>query len=232
MKRKKLSDNAIFYRNAKQHQQCLAYHEAGHAAAVYLNNKARGMPPVFLNLYINGSYAGSEDRVMDHQTAYGDYIGRVEGGRLIQSLPDSFAWLDQQLTENNMPHLESTRDFWVAFELDIINLLAGPLAEAKFVAVNDGELFSHRLVNLQALENYGGSFDLALIDEYLDGYSDFQQQQDEKLNELFIMAFHFVNDYENWKAITKLADYILESNKRMISYEEAVAALENNNVRI
>jgi hypothetical protein len=227
MKRNKLSDSdkGALYRNAEQGRRCIAYHEAGHAAAIYLNNKARGMPPVFFHLSFNEAEAASEDSVMNYQKAYSDYIGRVEGGRLIQSLPASFAGLDRQLAENIEPHLKSVSDYGVAFDLDIINLLAGPLAEAKYVAVNDGELFNHRLVNLPALKNYGGRFDLVLIDDYLHSFSRCKQQRAEKLNELFLIAFHFVSDYHNWKAITKLAEYIIESNKKTISYEKAVATL-------
>jgi hypothetical protein len=53
-----------------------------------------------------------------------------------------------------------------------------------------------------------------------------KQQQDEKLHELFAVAFNFVNDRANWAAITRLADYILKSNKNIISCEEVVSLLE------
>jgi len=44
---------------------------------------------------------------------------------------------------------------------------------------------------------------------------------------LFTEACDFVSDYSNWKAITKLANYILESNKNIISCEEVVSVLES-----
>ncbi len=96
----------------------------------------------------------------------------------------------------------------IAFEADIINLLIGPLAEAKHVSNRDDELFNHQLVNLKALKNYGGGSDLALAHEYLESFSASKQQQDEKLDELFAVACDFVSDQANWKAITKLANYI------------------------
>lgn len=104
--------------------------------------------------------------------------------------------------------------------------LSGPLAEAKYVADTDDEPFSQQLINLKALENYGGSFDLALTFEYLQSFSACKQQQDEKLDELFSVAFNFINEQENWAAINKLASYILNSNENIMSYEEVVALLE------
>ena len=93
--------------------------------------------------------------------------------------------------------------------------------------IRDGELFNHKLVHLKSLKNYGGSSDLALAREYLESFSASKQQQDEKLDELFTEACDFVNDYSNWKAITKLANYILESNKNIICCEEVISVLES-----
>jgi hypothetical protein len=39
------------------------------------------------------------------------------------------------------------------------------------------------------------------------------------------MAFDFVTDDSNWKAITKLANYLTESSKDTISYDEVVSVL-------
>jgi hypothetical protein len=77
------------------------------------------------------------------------------------------------------------------------------------------------------LKNYGGDSDLALAREYLESFSASKQQQDEKLDALFAEACDFVSDCSNWKAITKLANYILESNKNIISCEEIVSVLES-----
>ena len=119
------------------------------------------------------------------------------------------------------------RDYLVAFEADIINLLAGPLAEAKHVYKRDDELFNHQLVDLKSLKNYGGGSDLALARDYLESFSASKQIQDQKLAELFASACEFVREPANWKAITKLANYILDSNKNMISCEEVVSVIES-----
>jgi len=118
-------------------------------------------------------------------------------------------------------------DYIVAFEADIINLLIGPLAEVKFVYNKDGELFNHQLIDLISLKNYGGHSDLNLAREYLESFSKVKQAQDEKLIELFAQACDFLNGFSNWKAITKLADFMLQSNKNIISCEEVVTLIES-----
>jgi hypothetical protein len=81
---------------------------------------------------------------------------------------------------------------------------------------------------LKALKNYGGSSDLALANEYLQSYSTDKQQRDEKLDELFTVAFNFVNNDANWAAIVQLADYIFRSKKNIICCEEIVSMLDQS----
>ncbi|MGR9035135.1 MAG: hypothetical protein ACU83O_00890, partial [Gammaproteobacteria bacterium] len=225
MKRNKSIDQKNI-KDVFQKEQCFAFHEAGHATAIYLNNRAKGMPTLYFLISFNRLSAESDDSPAQPDDY--NYIVDVEGGRLIESLPVSFKSLEHELTENNElypSHLQLFSDYLVAFELDIINLLAGPIAEAKYVAENDGEMINHRLVNVKALKNYGGDFDLALIDEYLQSYSDNEQERAEKLGELFRMAFSFVNDYHNWRAITKVADYILKTDNDTVSYHEVAETI-------
>jgi hypothetical protein len=118
-----------------------------------------------------------------------------------------------------------TDDYLSAFEADIVNLLVGPLAEAKFSYQIDDEPFNERLITPQALKNYGGYRDLAVINDYLQSYSVNHQHQHEILNRLFLQAFSFVNDNANWKAVTKLAKHILTCNKNRISCEEVAIVL-------
>ncbi len=210
----------------QQHKQCIAFHEAGHAVAIYLNNKARNLPPVYFQIVFKEISGATDYNVLIYQATHDDSIARVEGGRLIQSLPYSIDGLAHKLIDHNEAMAPLVRDYICAFEADIINLLIGPLAEAKHVYNRDDELFNRKLVDLKALKNYGGDSDLALAYEYLESFSTNMQQQDEKLDELFALACDFVSDYSNWKAITKLANYILESNKNMISCEEVVSVLE------
>ncbi len=209
------------------HKQCIAFHEAGHATAIYLNNKARNFPPTFFQIMFKDLNGKSEENIMVYQVTHDDYIARVKGGRSIKLLPNSIDALGHKNTDHNnaMDHL--IKDQMIAFEVDIINLLIGPLAEAKHIADTDDELFNHKLVNLKALKNYGGSSDLELANEYLQCFSTCKQQQGKKLDELFTVAFNFITDRTNWAAITKLANYILDSNKNIISCEEVVSLLEH-----
>ena len=224
MKRNQLASD---HNKLNQHKQCLAFHEAGHAVAIYLNNKARNLPPIFFQIiFKEGSGTTDHDGLICQATHDGS-AARVDGGRLIQSLPYSVDGLAHKLIDHNEAMAPLVKDYIIAFEADIINLLAGPLAEAKYVHKRDDELFNHRLVNWKSVENYGGCSDLVLIHEYIESYSANKHQQDEKLAELFTAACDFVSDDSNWKAITKLANYILECDKDIISCEEVVSVLQS-----
>ncbi len=214
--------------NLIQHKQHIAFHEAGHAAGIHLNNKARQLPPVFFKIIIQEMTDVTAADVMAYQITHDDCIARIEGGRLIELLPPSVESLARELTERNDAMAQLVKDYMTAFEADIINLLIGPLAEAKHVADTDNELFNHKLVNLDTLKNYGGSSDIALANEYLQSFYADKQQQDKKLEELFNAAFDFINNAENWAAITRLADYILCSSKSIIYCEEIFSTLDQS----
>lgn len=211
-----------------EHKQRVAFHEAGHAAGIYLNNKARQLPPVFFKIIFKDINGLTEADVMAYQTTHDDCIARVEGGRLIDLLPPSLEGLMHKLTDHNDVMVQLVKDYMLAFEADIINLLIGPLAEAKHVSETDDELFNQQLVNLKALKNYGGSSDLALANEYLQSFSADKQQREEKLDELFNIAFDFINNDANWAAINKLADYIIGSSKNIIGCEEIILMLDQS----
>lgn len=198
------------------HKQCIAFHEAGHAAAIYLNSRAGNLPPVFFQIIFKDLNGTSDENLMVYQVTHDDYIARVKGGHSAKLLPHS-----------NDAKAHYIEDQMIALEVDIINLLIGPLAEARHIADTDDELFNHKLVNLKALKNYGGSSDIERAHEYLQSFSSCKQLQSKKLDELFTVAFKFINDRKNWAAITKLANYILNSNKNIISCKEVAALLEN-----
>ncbi|NOT10613.1 MAG: hypothetical protein HOP23_02050 [Methylococcaceae bacterium] len=195
-----------------------AIHEAGHAAAIYLGNKQKQLPPVFFQIIIKEP--DNECPVQGRYGASHHHFAEVEGGRLIHTLPSSIEYV----------FLESSADersaYLRAVEADIINLLVGPLAEAKYVALSDDEPINPRLVNLDSLHHYGGSSDLKTVREYLDCLLDDQAQKEKKVFELFLAAYDFINDPSNWNAITVLADYIVETGKRIIDCEEAIGILD------
>ncbi|MGZ5008654.1 MAG: hypothetical protein ACXWFI_13415 [Methylobacter sp.] len=227
MKRNKIIE-ALSHDKLTEQKKRIAFHEAGHAAGIHLNNKDRQLPPIFFKIMFKGMESVTDEDVMAYQSGLDDCIACVEGGRLIESLPPSIDSLVRELTRHSDAMMQLVNDYMVAFEADIINLLIGPLAEAKYVAETDDELFSHRLVDLKALKNYGGSSDLALVHEYLQSFSTDKQQQDEKLDQLFTAAFNFVNNDVNWAAITQLANYIFSGSKNIIGCEEIVAMLDES----
>ncbi|MGR8997901.1 MAG: hypothetical protein ACU88J_02480 [Gammaproteobacteria bacterium] len=199
-----------------------AIHEAGHAAAIYLGNKQKQLPPVFFQLFI-------KDPTSDLQTSAclcrsydncNNCITKVEGGRLIHTLPSS---VEEAISNFSLAQKQA---YLQAFDADIFNLLVGPLAEANYVAQRDGELINPRLVNLNALHYYGGASDLETINEYIECFITDKAQREKKLSELFLGAFNFINERSHWRAIMALADYILADNKNILDCEEIIAVLD------
>ncbi|MGZ8947208.1 MAG: hypothetical protein ACXW1W_17525 [Methylococcaceae bacterium] len=209
-----------------EYKRRVAFHEAGYAAGIHLNNKARCVPSIPFKIIFKEMSCMAVVDVMDYQTTKDNYIAQLEGGRFIEMLPHSLESLVCKLTEHNDAMVKLVEDYRIAFESDIINLFIGSLAEAKHIADNDNELFKLQLINAKALKYYGGNSGPALLNEYLQCYFA-DKQKDEKLDKLFIEAFDFVNNDANWSAITKLADYILGSNN-IICYEEIVLMLDQS----
>jgi hypothetical protein len=203
----------------------IAIHEAGHAAAIYLGNQQKGLPPVFFQIFIKPlnndvKLSGFLGEPSDH------YIAKVEGGRLIHTLPSS---LDE--ATNNFSTAQK-HAYQYAFEADIINLLAGPLAEARYVALRDNEPISPELVNVNALHYYGGSSDLEIVNEYLKCLIDSDEMRERKMTELFLAAFNFVSERSNWLAITELADSILTNEENIIECNDIIDVLESGGHRM
>ncbi|NOQ14009.1 MAG: hypothetical protein GQ583_05945 [Methyloprofundus sp.] len=197
-------------------KQNIIFHEAAHATAIYFNNKTRNLPAVFFQIMINDIKSEQEENSAVSRTVDPGYAAKIKGGRLIQSF---------------LPPDDVTDDYMAAFEADIVNLLVGPLAEAKYVHEYDDEFFNRGLVNISALNNYGGGLDLALVNEYLQSLYPGKQEQDEKFHPLFTAAIDFVEDHNYWQAIHQLANYIYASNKSIIGFEEVNSILEPLNLR-
>lgn len=203
----------------------IAVHEAGHAAAIYLYNKQKQLPPVYFQITIKALGRQKDSPLNVCSFAYDHYAAVVEGGRLIHSLPVA-------LIESSHYFSAVEQDaYQTAFEADMINLLIGPLAEAKHVALRDGEQFNARLINLNALHNYGGSSDLEKVYEYLDIFIASRSRHEEKLIQLFAQAFQFISSPNHWLAIERLAGYILSNKENIISCEEAIAVMDESRIR-
>lgn len=197
-----------------------AYHQAGYAAAIYFGNKQKKLPAVHFQIAIQGQGESSQHK--GRFTPFQDkYTAKVEGGRLIQSLPLSFAELTQDLSWSEK------EQFCCAFEADIINMLAGALAEAKYVALQDDEAFNTNLVNIPALHYYGGDSEIELVTEYMACFMEDQAERDLKLGELYLAAYNFVNQRSNWCAISALADYIQDEPEGIVSCEAVISLLKS-----
>ncbi len=185
-----------------------AFHEAGHAASIYLGNIQKQLPAVYFQIQIKKSNSKNELSV-----------AKVTDGRLIQNLP--MAGIDLQ----SLSVLDRLK-YQQAYEADIVNLLVGPLAEAKYVSIRDDEAFNFNLINTHALNYYGGSSDVKKAYAYLEYFISYEAQREEKMIELFSQAFQFIESNNNWKYILNLAHYILNSEKDIITCEEAVEVFE------
>lgn len=200
-----------------------AFHEAGHAAAIYLYNKQKKLPSIFFQISTKELCSNKIIRKEATPLYNKSFVAKIEGGRLIQSLPVS-------VLENKRQSPATTGQcaLQTAYEADIINLLAGPISEAKYVNLRDGEEFSPLLLNISALKFYGGESDLSCINEYLDYFLDNPQEREQKLSDLFKKAFDFVDNKPNWKAIASLANYILNNQNQVISCKTAFTILDNS----
>lgn len=219
MKRNYLIDDPIPLKHRQLIQQT-AFHEAGHAAAIYLCNRQKNLPPVYFQISFGGLCASSYETDRLKRLSDSKWVAKVEGGNLIHSLPISVIESSDYFTD------QEKHAYQLAHEADIINLLAGPLSEAKYVAERDNEMFNPRLINIEALKYYGGTSDLEKVDEYLDALIATQNKRRKKLHELFLAAFRFIEDPSHWFAINRLAKHILDNDKEVIGCEEVIDVID------
>jgi len=204
----------------------IVFHEAGHAAAIHLYNKQKHLPPVHFQITIKKTDHSLANPFASRTVTHDHFVAMVEGGCLIQSLPITL------IESSNYFSVDEQDSYRTAFEADMINLLIGPLAEAKYVALRDNEPFSKNLININALHNYGGKSDLEKIYEYLKNFISDNCLHEAKIAELFTKAFQFIDSPVHWSAIERLAGYILANTQNTISCEEAIAVLEVNETSV
>jgi hypothetical protein len=197
-----------------------AYYQAGRVAAIHIGNNQKNLPAVYFQIVIKLAEKTSEFNGRSLRIPQ-KYKANLEGGRLIPHLPYSF----QDATRLLSP--AQRQQCRCAFEADVINILAASLAEAKYVALCDNEVSNANLVYIGALKFYGGSQDLLAVDEYMDClFLGDKQERNQKLTELFLAAYSFVNEPANWQAITLLAETFCRSPQNVFPYEELIAMLE------
>lgn len=208
--------------NRTLHKRRVAYHEAGHAVAILINNELKQLPPVFFQINVHDM---DSNRISENLSTAVHYSAEINGGRLIKDLPESLDCFIESIEKNRR-----CGSFFTAFIADMLNLLIGPLAEAKYTAISDDEVFNKRLITLSALHNYGGSSDLSLINEYLGCFADDKNEQEQLLTELLMQAFDFIANASNWKKISVLAQHIIDKDIKAIDCNEIMALLSENTV--
>jgi hypothetical protein len=203
--------------NSQELNQRIAYHEAGHATAIYLYNKQQQLPPIYFRIRLK-NYAEMTALKQDGVAA------SLEGGCLIQNLALSFVEC-----ENYMSAQEKSA-YYSALEADIVNLLAGAVAEAYYVYRADNEVLTAHLLGVHALRNYGSLYDLQKIAEYLHYLSNSSAQQNKKISQLLAHTFEFIVQPKIWQAVESVAKFILNCQKQIISCEEVFAVIDKVSV--
>ncbi|NOS87918.1 MAG: hypothetical protein HOP34_05145 [Methylococcaceae bacterium] len=195
----------------------IVFHEAGHAAAIHLNNKQKQLPAVAFEITMSNPM---QALVPIGQSAPDHWVAMVEGGCLINSLPIA-------VIESAHYYADEGPDAYrTAFEADIVNLLVGPLAEAKHIALRDNAAFGDAMLEVGSLSQYGGNSDIERVYRYLGDFIAEPGLHEAKLAELFKRALEFVNTPVHWLATEHLAAYILNSTKSTITCEEAISVLD------
>lgn len=187
-----------------------AFHESGHAAAIHILNRQKRLPPVFFEIQVKRPTAATRN-----------FFAKVIDGNLIQNLP--IAVIESMAALANTEQHSCQR----AYEADVVNLLVGPLSEAKYIALRDGEIFNRDLMSLDALPHYGGHSDLERAQSYLEHFITSKTHREQKLAELLLEAYEFIADARHWKCILSLAHFILESCQEIISCDEAINVFDS-----
>jgi hypothetical protein len=187
-----------------------AFHEAGHAAAIYLENKRNKLPSIYFQIQLH-----------KHNGQTSPFFTKICGGRQIGDV-----LMMSREGATNSRNSADVDSYQIAYEADIINYLAGPLAEAKYVSLRDNETFNINLLRPESLNNYGGNADLVEVQFYLDTFLQSENEREAKLNELFAEAFRFIQVVANWKRIIALANYILNSTEEYLCFEQVKEVLQ------
>lgn len=192
----------------------IAYHEAGHATAIYLYNKQQQLPPIFFQIHIKSPEHIQELIAEKKYLQASDVAAAIEGGCLIENIA-----LNLPVSSNEIPSSEKT-EYLQALDADVVNLLAGSLAEKNYQIQRDNEVINADLLNIETLSSYGNHSDMQKVNIYLNTFSDCPLQRQQKLSQLLKQSFNFITHRRTWKAVEAVAAYILESQKQQIHCEE------------
>ncbi len=195
-----ISESTHFEQQSVCHR--IAFHEAGHAAAIYFGNQNKQLPPVHFAIKITKP---TSDPL--------NWEAEIQDGQLIHELTSTDGVIEDM-------------DFKKACESDVMNMLVGPLAEARYVAESDGELFHPDLMTLPSLKRYGGWGDLDRAYGHLKNCLGDCCNLDNELSRVFEQALKFISSESYWRAISNLARYVLNSQSELIDCHKIIEILE------
>lgn len=208
------TNKAVFHTAENKHiSKRSAFHAAGRSVSIHLGNQKKNLPPIYFQIGME-SMPSHVRNLRKSKSISGLNRAIFKGGRLISELPGSL-----ELETNSMTPSEKLA-YEQAFNADIVNLLAGFIAEAKYIALSDNEVISPRLVNVHSLHNYGEDGDLQELWEYFKCFGDYDSDKETKLIGLYLSAFEFVNVPSHWQAICEVANYIEKSEKMLLECTE------------
>jgi len=209
------SNFSTFQELAKQ----IAYHEAGHATAIYLYNQQQQLPSIFFQIHLK-NYEDIKQLTTQDINYQRAYAAEIEGGYLIENLA-----LNLSLSSNEI-HANEKKEYYHALNADVVNLLAGSIAEQNYLILRDNEIINEELLNIRSLGRYGNYSDMQKINHYLRFLSDCPVEQQQKLTLLLKKSFSFITHPRTWKAVTAVAYYILNSQKQRIHCEEIINVID------
>ncbi|MDQ7089850.1 MAG: hypothetical protein Q9M50_04300 [Methylococcales bacterium] len=204
--------NDLNPQNFKKLATQVAFHEAGHAVAIYLYNKQQQLPSIFFQIHLNSYDDVTLLTTDDSQTAY--VAASIEGGCLIENLALNLSVGSSEI------YPEEKEEYHRALNADVINLLAGSIAEQHYLILRDNEVIDVDLISIKNLGRYGNYSDMQKINNYLRFFSDDPREQQEKLTELLKKSFLFITDRQTWKSVTAVAYYLLNSQEKDVHCED------------
>ena len=198
----------------------IAYHEAGHATAIYLYNKQQQLPSIFFQIHLK-NYEDIKQLTAQDINYQGDYVAEIEGGCLIENLALNLSVSKNEINPNER------EEYYRALNADVINLLAGSIAEQNYLILRDNEIINEELLNIRNLGRYGNYSDMQKINNYLRFLSDCPVEQQQKLTLLLKESFSFITHPQTWKAVTAVAHYILDSQKQEVHCEDVFQVIDD-----
>lgn len=198
----------------------IAYHEAGHATAIYLYNKQQQLPSIFFQIHLK-NYEDIKQLTAHDINYQGAYVAEIEGGCLIENLA-----LNLSVSKNEIKPREK-EEYYRALNADVINLLAGSIAEQNYLILRDNEIINEALLNIRNLGRYGNYSDMQKINNYLRFLSDCPVEQQQKLTLLLKESFFFITHPQTWKAVIAVAHYILDSQKQEVYCEDIFKVIDH-----